>query len=235
MSRILLVEDTEDLASIIQRELQSAGFEVDCATDGLRALQLHASTQPDLILLDWLLPKLDGLLVLRQIREHAATPVIMLTARNEELDRVIGLEAGADDYITKPFSMMELIARIKAILRRMELFEQLLKHDQVGSDADSLVYGSLELDSVAHQAKLDGMPIDLSRTEFNLLRLFLSNQGRAFSRAYLLETIWEVAYIGSDRAVDNTVMRLRKKLGAMGERIETVWGLGYRLQAEASA
>ena len=232
--RILLVEDTEDLAVIIQRELQSAGFEVDCATDGLRALELHASTHPDLIVLDWLLPKLDGLSVLRQIREHAATPVIMLTARHEELDRVIGLEAGADDYLTKPFGMMELIARIKAIFRRLELFEQMLRRDQVGSDADILSYRGLELNLMAHQAKLDGIAIDLSRTEFNLLRLFLSNQGRVFSRAYLLETIWEVAYVGTDRAVDNTIMRLRKKLGSMGDSIETVWGLGYRLQAEAT-
>lgn len=233
MPKILLVEDTEELAAAIQRDLSAQGFEVEWAADGLRALELHASGAPALILLDWMLPKLDGLSVLRQIREHAATPVMLLTARTEELDRVVGLEAGADDYITKPFSTRELVARMKALFRRIDLIEQTLRHDRQADGGQALVYGGLSLDPDAYRAALDGLTLDLSRTEFNLLRLFLANPGRAFSRAYLLEAIWGVDYVGGDRAVDNTVMRLRKKLGATGDAIETVWGLGYRLQADA--
>jgi DNA-binding response OmpR family regulator len=232
MTKILLVEDTESLAQIIQRDLTQAGFTVVHAADGLHALELHASEQPEVILLDWMLPKLDGLGVLQQIRQHAATPVIILTARSEELDRVMGLEAGADDYLTKPFSTLELIARIKALLRRVELIEQTLLQDRQPQDKTLIHYGALQLDPSAYRALLNGHPLDLSRTEFNLLRLLLANPGRAFSRNYLLETIWEVDYVGGDRAVDNTVMRLRKKLGPMGEHIETVWGVGYRLRHE---
>lgn len=229
MTKILLVEDADDLAQMLVRDLTTAGFEVELTGDGLHALELHASTHPDLIILDWMLPKLDGLGVLRQIRQHAATPVMMLTARSEELDRVLGLEAGADDYVTKPFSTLELIARIKAMFRRVELIEQTLKRDRQ-PDQHSVVYKNLHLDSAAYRASLDGQPLELSRTEFNLLRLFLLNPGRAFSRNYLLETVWEADYVSGDRAVDNSVMRLRKKLGETGDHIETVWGIGYRLR-----
>lgn len=231
MPRILLVEDTPDLARALVRDLTQADFDVDHAADGLHALELHAQRQPDLVVLDWMLPKLDGIGVLKQIRQHAATPVLMLTARSEELDRINGLEAGADDYIAKPFSTRELIARIRAMLRRVELIEQTLRQDRT-PDASSITRGDLHLDAAAYRATLAGQPLDLSRTEFNLLRLFLQNPGRAFSRAYLLEAIWEVDYIGGDRAVDNTVMRLRKKLGETGDSIETVWGVGYRLRDE---
>lgn len=229
MTRILLVEDTTELALRLQQELTMAGFEVEHARDGVEALERYARRPPDLVLLDWMLPRLDGTAVLRKIRQQAATPVIMLTARSEELDRVMGLEAGADDYITKPFSALELIARIKAMFRRIDLIEQTLKRDRHPEELDVLVYGALQLNTAAYRVTLEGTPIDLSRTEFNLLRLFLRNPGRTFSRAYLLDTIWEMDYGGGDRAVDNTVMRLRKKLGSVGERIEAVWGVGYRL------
>lgn len=231
MTKILLVEDNQDLANIIQRDLAEAHFDVYHAADGLRALELHAQYTPDLILLDWMLPKLDGIDVLRQIREHSATPVIMLTARNEELDRVMGLEAGADDYLTKPFSSLELIARVKAMLRRFEVIEQMLRQDKENPDT-RVSWQGLELDPAAYRATLNGTVLDLSRTEFNVLRLFLHNIGRAFSRDYLLETVWEVDYIGGDRAVDNTILRLRKKLGEMGNQIKTVWGVGYRFGDE---
>lgn len=232
MYKILLVEDAIDLANALKRDLIQTGFDVIHADNGLRALELHASQHPDLIILDWMLPGLDGLSVLRQIRSHAATPVMMLTARVEEIDRVMGLEVGADDYITKPFSTPELIARVKAMLRRIELIEQTLKADRQPDDDSIQVYGGLRLDPSRHHATLDQSPLGLSRTEFDLLRLFLLNPGRAFSRAYLLETIWQADYIGGDRAVDNAVLRLRKKLGPMGDAIETVWGVGYRLQDE---
>ncbi len=232
MPEILLVEDATYLANALRRDLAEAGFETYYAADGLTALELHARKQPDLVVLDWMLPGLDGLEVLRQIRKHAATPVLMLTARAQELDRLMGLEVGADDYLTKPFSTPELIARIRAILRRIDLIEQTLKRDLQPGDTGILTYHGLCLDPTTYRTTLDDTLLDLSRTEFSLLRLFLTNPGRAFSRAYLMETVWEVDHVGGDRAVDNAVMRLRKKMGRLGDAIETVWGVGYRLSDE---
>lgn len=230
MPTVLLVEDASDLAHVIRRELETAGFDVLAAADGLRALELHASARPDLVILDWMLPKLDGIAVLRQIRESAATPVLMLTARGEELDRVMGLEVGADDYLTKPFSMLELIARVRALIRRTELIAATLASDRAGGD-ERLAVDGLVVDPVGHLALLDDEPLDLSLTEFDLLYLLLRNPGRAFSRAYLLDAIWGADYVGGDRSVDNAILRLRKKLGAMADNIETVWGVGYRWRA----
>jgi len=230
MAKILLVEDTPDLAQVIARELEAAGYVVIRAGDGLMALQLHTNTQPDLIILDWMLPKLDGLEVLRRIRRTSAVPVLMLTARGEETDRVVGLEVGADDYLTKPFSMRELIARVRAMLRRVEQIQQMVTTDRSG-DESPIQRGGLRLDPQAHLATLDDEALDLSRTEFDLLHLLLRNPGRAFSRAYLLDTVWGETYVGGDRSVDNAMLRLRKKLGALGDDIETVWGVGYRLKA----
>ena len=232
MVTILLVEDTPDLAQVITRELAANGYQVLHAADGLAALDVHAQHHPDLVILDWMLPRLDGLEVLRRLRQSAATPVLMLTARDEEIDRVVGLEAGADDYLTKPFSMRELIARVRAMLRRVELIQQTLLADRSQDDVP-LTRGDLRLDPLAHQVTLAGEPLDLSPTEFALLYLLLRNPGRAFSRDYLLDTVWREAYVGGDRSVDNAVMRLRKRLGPLGEAIETVWGVGYRLRAEA--
>jgi DNA-binding response OmpR family regulator len=227
---ILLVEDTLDLARVIINELENAGYQVLHAADGQTALDLHAAHQPALVILDWMLPQLDGLQVLRRLRQASATPVLMLTARGEEMDRVLGLEVGADDYLTKPFSMRELLARVHALLRRAELLRQTLQADRHGDDAP-ITRGPLSLDPVAYRVTLDGQPLDLSRTEFALLHLLLRNPGRAFSRAYLLDTIWEEHYVGGDRSVDNAVLRLRKKLGPLGQEIETVWAVGYRWRA----
>jgi DNA-binding response OmpR family regulator len=229
MATVLLVEDATDLAQAVARELSAAGYRVLHAADGRRGLALHASERPDLVILDWMLPGMDGLEVLRRIRQAAATPVLMLTARSEEADRVIGLELGADDYLTKPFSMRELIARVRALLRRVEQVHALLAADR-GPDQQPLDYGPLHLDPGAYQALLDGRPLDLTRTEFDLLHLLLRNPGRAFSRTYLLDTVWGESYVTGDRSVDNAVLRLRKKLGPLEEAIETVWGVGYRLR-----
>lgn len=231
MTKILLVEDASELAQVIGRELEAAGYEVLHASDGLAALQLHTDHQPDLVILDWMLPRLDGLEVLRRIRQSSATPVLMLTARDEEADRVIGLEVGADDYLTKPFSMRELMARVRALLRRIERVRQILEADRAGSDA-VISYGPLHLNPQAYQATLADEPLDLTRTEFELLHLLLRNPGRAFSRAYLLDTVWGESYVIGDRSVDNAILRLRRKLGALGDAIETVWGVGYRLRQE---
>ncbi len=231
MATILLVEDARELAAVVVRELVAAGYTVHHVADGRSALTAHMSLSPDLVILDWMLPGLDGLEVLRQLRQMAPTPVLMLTARTEETDRVVGLEVGADDYLTKPFSMRELIARVHALLRRQDLLRQMLAADRDGA-AETLTLGALRLDAASHLATLDGETLDLSPTEFALLHLLMRSPGRAFSRTYLLETIWRESYIGGDRSVDNVVLRLRKKLGALGEEIETVWSIGYRLRPE---
>ncbi|HEY7125162.1 MAG TPA: response regulator transcription factor [Ktedonobacterales bacterium] len=231
MTTILLVEDERDLAQVILRELDAAGYRTLHVVDGLAALESHACEQPDLVILDWMLPRLDGLEVLRRLRKSAPTPVLMLTARSEETDRIVGLEVGADDYLTKPFSMRELVARVRALLRRAELIRQTLNADR-SDGVEVLARGALQLDPQAHVARLDTEPLDLSPTEFALLHLLLRSPGRAFSRAYLLDTIWRESYVGGDRSVDNAVLRLRKKLGPLGEAIETVWGVGYRLRPE---
>ena len=231
MTTILLVEDAYDLAQVIIRELEANGYRVLHAGDGMSALRLHAVESPALVVLDWMLPELDGLEVLRRLRQTTPTPVLMLTARGEETDRVVGLELGADDYLTKPFSMREFVARVRALLRRAELVQQILNADHAHADGP-LTYGPLHLDPQSHLATLDQLSLELSPTEFALLHLLLRSPGRAFSRAYLLDTVWRETYIGGDRSVDNTVLRLRKKLGPLGEAIETVWGIGYRLRPE---
>lgn len=232
MATVLLVEDARELAHVVSRELEAAGYQVTRVADGHAALEAHARQRPDLMILDWMLPGLDGLAVLRQVRQTAGTPVLMLTARSEEADRVLGLEVGADDYLTKPFSMRELLARVHAMLRRVELVRQMVSADQQ-EGGEPLTYGALRVDPAARIVTLDGAPVDISATEFSLLSLLLRHPGRAFSRAYLLEAVWDANYIGGDRSVDNAILRLRKKLGPLGERIETVWGVGYRLRADA--
>ncbi len=230
MATILLVEDAQDLAEVIRRELSSMSYTVLWAPDGPTALRLQARYAPDLVILDWMLPGIDGLEVLRQIREVSPVPILMLTARTEEADRVIGLELGADDYLTKPFSMRELVARVRALLRRIQHVAQLVEADRAQAAA-RLSYGPLTLDPEGYQAELRGTRLELTRTEFELLHLLLRNPGRAFSRDYLLDTVWGEAYIAGDRSVDNAILRLRRKLGDLGDAIETVWGIGYRLSA----
>lgn len=224
---ILFVDDDPALAAMVERELGMTGYRVLHAMTGPEALPLHDRHRPDLVVLDWMLPGMDGLAVLRELRRQSATPVLMLTARSEEADRVIGLELGADDYLAKPFSVRELLARVRALLRRVDLLREAIRADRAAGDAISR--GPLRLDPAAHQATHAGSPLDLSPTEFALLHLLLRSPGRAFSRAYLLDTIWDAQYVGGDRSVDNAVMRLRKKIAPLGDQIETVWGIGYRL------
>jgi DNA-binding response OmpR family regulator len=232
MTTILLVEDTPDLAAVIKRELERAGYTVVHVADGTEAVARHAQLAPDLVVLDWMLPTLDGLEVLRRIRQHTTTLVLMLTARGEETDRVLGLELGADDYLTKPFSMRELLARVRALLRRAEQVQQTLRADRAAANT-VLRYEGLVVDVERHDATLDGAPLDLTPTEFTLLGLLMQYPGRAFSRAYLLDTVWGETYVGGDRSVDNAMLRLRKKLGAVGDSIDTVWGVGYRWTPKA--
>jgi DNA-binding response OmpR family regulator len=256
MATILVVEDEVDMCNLIRGHLEAEGHAVYQAFDGPAALRLVEEHQTHLIILDWMLPGMDGLAVCRQVRQHHLMPILMLTARSEEIDRVLGLEVGADDYLVKPFSMRELLARVRAILRRVALdsqgismsASQPLTHDSrageqhsaeaatsgqniVPSGPEPLLRGPLRIDIANHSVTLDGEEIDLTPKEFDLLALLAGHPGRAFSREFLLERLWGYGYDGFDRTVDTHIVRLRKKLGPLGERIATVWGVGYRFSA----
>ena len=228
MTHILLVEDEAQLAELVREQLASAGYTVSVAGDGMAALRLAETRPPDLVILDWMLPGLDGLEVCRRIRARSITPILMLTARAEEVDRVLGLEVGADDYLTKPFSMRELLARARALLRRVELMKGAAETDH----AETLRIGNLVIDVDGRTAQVDGAPLDLTPKEFDLLRMLAEQPGRAYSREYLLRRIWGDEYVGFDRTVDTHIVRLRRKLGPLGDRIATVWGVGYKLRTD---
>ncbi len=236
MATILVVEDEVDLNNLVRTHLEADGHQVQQAFDGPSVLDLVERRLPDLIILDWMLPGMDGLAICRQLRQRHLMPILMLTARSEEIDRVLGLEVGADDYVVKPFSIRELQARVRAILRRVAL------DAQAGATPDALgpasvavppaprpiVRGALCVDVANHLASVEGEELDLTPKEFDLLALLASHPGRAFSREFLLQTLWGYDYDGFDRTVDTHIVRLRKKLGPMGEQIVTVWGVGYR-------
>ena len=229
MASILVVEDETAMNDLIRAELEAEGHVVRQAHDGPTALRLVHEEAPQLVILDWMLPGLDGLSVCRQLRQEYLMPIIMLTARSEEVDRVLGLEVGADDYLVKPFGVRELLARTRAALRRVELEA---KRGQVaGNEEKAIVHGALRVEPSSHRATLDGVELALTPKEFDLLFLFAANPGRAFNREFLIERIWGVDYEGIDRAVDNHIRRLRQKLGDFGEKIATVWGVGYRFIA----
>jgi DNA-binding response OmpR family regulator len=225
VATIVVAEDERDLNNLVRRHLEDEGHRVVQAFDGPSAVLAVGQERPDLLILDWMLPRLDGLEVCRRVRRDSIVPILMLTARSEEVDRVLGLEVGADDYLTKPFSIRELLARVRAMLRRVELLRDARPTD---GDPPILVDGPLRIDVGQHVVSLDGRPLELTPKEFDLLALLVRNPGRAFSRDYLVETIWGYEYGGFDRTVDTHVLRLRKKLGPIGERIETVWSIGYR-------
>jgi DNA-binding response OmpR family regulator len=227
VATIVVAEDERDLNNLVRRHLEDEGHRVVQVFDGAEAVLAVQRERPDLLLLDWMMPKLDGLDVCRRVRRDSIVPILMLTARSEEIDRVLGLEVGADDYLVKPFGIRELLARVKAMLRRVELFRE------AGNDAPPpvLVSGGLTVDLAQHVVSVEGDAVELTPKEFDLLALLVHNPGRAFARDYLLEKVWGYDYPGFDRTVDTHVLRLRKKLGAAGDQIETVWGVGYRLAA----
>ena len=226
MATIIVAEDERDLNTLVRRHLEDDGHKVVQAYDGAEAVLAVQRDHPDLLILDWMMPKLDGLEVCRRVRRESIVPILMLTARSEEIDRVLGLEVGADDYLVKPFGIRELMARVHALLRRVELFRE------AGDDAPPVLSaGPLEIDLAQHTVSVDGDSVDLTPKEFDLLALLVRNPGRAFARDYLLEKVWGYDYPGFDRTVDTHVLRLRKKLGPCGEKIETVWGVGYKLAA----
>jgi DNA-binding response OmpR family regulator len=238
MAAILIVEDERDLCNVIRDHLQAEGHVVYQAFDGPSALALVERHAPQLVILDWMLPGLDGLTVCRRIRTGHLMPILMLTARGEEADRVLGLEVGADDYVVKPFSMRELMARVRAILRRMALDSQgtagTPEHEggplpsTLPEAPGPIQRGPLRIELATHVATLDGAELDLTPNEFDILLLFVAHPGRVFSRRFLLSHVRGDDYPGLDRALDTRITRLRKKLGPFGEHIVTVWGVGYR-------
>ena len=238
MARILVVEDERDLNDVVARHLRQEGHEAIQAFDGPDALVAVGAANPELVILDWMLPGLDGITVARKIRENYLVPILMLTARVEEADVILGLEVGADDYLTKPFRMRELMARVRALLRRVELDNRGLPGpDRAAAPvgADKITVGPISVSPSMRTAMINDTELDLTPKEFDLLVLFASNPGRAFSRDYLLERIWSNEYEVTDRTVDTHVQRLRKKLGDDAGLIRTVWGIGYKLQPQAAA
>jgi DNA-binding response OmpR family regulator len=226
---VLLVEDERDIADLVRYHVEKAGMRFIHAADGGTALRLARAEQPDVALLDLMLPGLDGLEVCRQLRREAATrrlPIIMLTARGEEVDRVVGLELGADDYVVKPFSPRELLARIRAVLRRVEGTE---------SPAAARAAGALRVDEARHAVTVNGRSLELTAKEFALLTALMRADGRVLSRDQLLETVWGYANAAEveSRTVDVHIRRLRAKLGAEARRIVTVKAVGYRFDGEA--
>jgi two-component system, OmpR family, response regulator MtrA len=220
---ILVVEDDASIRELTQRGLQRAGFEVLTAATGTEGLDRFHADRPDAVVLDVMLPGIDGLEVCKAIRATSATPVVMLTARSDTLDVVVGLESGADDYVTKPFEMAELIARVRASLRRATRSDH--------RPDDLLRVGSVRVDVTAHTIERDGRPIDLTPTEFRLLTELARHGGQVLSREQLLELVWGYDYLGDSRLVDATIQRLRAKIEpepSDPQFIETVRGVGYR-------
>jgi two-component system alkaline phosphatase synthesis response regulator PhoP len=231
---VLVVDDEARLRELLRGYLEQAGFTVLLAEDGPRALELARAQAPDLLVLDLMLPGLDGLEVCRQLRTFSDAYVLMLTARAEEIDRVVGLEVGADDYLTKPFSPRELVARVRAMLRRPRGAGAHAEEPSAPDDPKGLVVGPLNIDTLRHEVTLEGTPLTLTSTEYSLLIALASHPGRAFTRAQLLEQVWGADYFGDDHVVDVHIANLRRKLGedaGQPRLVETVRGVGYRLKA----
>lgn len=232
---ILVVEDDKELSDLVVGRLSSSGYDVQTAYTGREALARVGERKPDLVLLDVMLPELDGLEVCRRLRaDHPLLYIIMLTARSDELDRVVGLEVGADDYVTKPFSLQELIARVRAALRRLRLTEEQAQTSHQQEDAH-FKFDNLQIDTIRREVRKDGTLLHLTVREFDLLLFLARHPDRPFTRMQLLDEVWDIQYEGYDRTVDSHVQRLRAKIedDAGNPRfIRTVWGVGYKLQAD---
>jgi len=218
---VLLVDDDPHIRSIIREYAQAENWQFTEAGNGEEALKCFADEEFSLVVLDVMMPRLDGWATLKQIRKDSSVPVILLTARDEEYDRLLGFELGVDDYISKPFSPRELIARMKALLKRS---------GALTSDMQTLIFGGLKLDLAAHAAMLDSQTLALTPKEYELLSFFASRPGIAFTRDQLLNHIWGYDYYGDARTVDTHIRSLRDKLGACRTLIATVWGTGYRFE-----
>jgi two-component system response regulator ResD len=226
--RVLVVDDEPMVRDVLARYLEQAGFDVSTANDGEQALSMFGATRPDLVLLDLMLPMIDGFEVFRRMRAGSSTPVIMLTARGEETDRVVGLELGADDYVTKPFSPREVVARVQAVLRRTH---------QPAEDGDPplgvLTFDSLSIDEPRREVTVRGAPVRLTRKEFDLLAYVARRPGVTLTRTRLLEDVWDFAWDGDTATVTVHIRRLREKIEddpSAPTHLVTVWGVGYRFE-----
>ena len=221
--RLLIAEDELDLAEALTVFFQKNHFSVDAVNDGAGAYEYASSGEYDAIILDVMMPKMNGWDVCREIRESSKTPIIMLTAKSEESDELLGFELGVDEYISKPFSPKILVARVEAILRRTGNY----------TEDDVLEVGGIVMDKAAHMVTIDGKNIDLSYKEFELLAYFMENKGIALSREKILNHVWNYDYFGDARTIDTHVKKLRSKMGEKGDYIKTIWGMGYKLDIDA--
>jgi two-component system response regulator RegX3 len=229
VSKVLIVEDEPAVRDALDYSLRGEGFDVDAASDGEAGLRAAQKGDYDVVILDLMLPKMSGTEVCRRLRSESAVPIIMLTAKGAELDRVLGLEIGADDYVTKPFSMAELVGRIRAILRRRQL-------DRSGATS-MLRVGDLELDPIRHEVRIGGEPKRLTPSEFKLLLLLAQDPERVFSRRQIMQHLWDSTYVGDQRACDIHISNLRQKIEddpGNPARVVTVRGVGYKLTAVES-
>jgi len=235
---ILLVEDDSELAKLVSGRLRDAGYDVRVVGNGPDAVEAVQTNLPDLLLLDVMLPGFDGLEVCRRVRaQFPLLYIVMLTARTDEIDRIVGLEVGADDYITKPFSLQELVARIRSILRRIRLTQESSNSQQPSKEAqhEVLICDGLQMDVARREVRKDGLLLHLTVREFDLLLFLMQNPDRPFTRGQLLEKVWDIRYEGYDRTVDSHVQRLRTKIERDSENprfVRTVWGLGYKFQSK---
>ncbi len=224
---ILVVDDEKNIVQLARLYLDKEGYRVEAAYDGSQALEKAKSLRPDLIILDLMLPEMDGLSVCKELRKTSNVPIIILTARGDDVDRVVGLELGADDYVTKPFNPRELVARVKAVLRR--------SRQEVPSQP-VLQANGLKLDMASREVTVEGQPVTLRAKEFDLLAAFMRHAGIVLDRERLLQLVWGTDYYGDTRTIDVHVAWLRDKLGrAKGVKIQTVWGVGYKLVVDSHA
>jgi len=232
-ARILIADDEDRIRQLVRMYLTKEGFTVDEAEEGQAALEQLAATPYDLVILDLMLPEVDGWTICQEIRKQGATPVIMLSARNEEYDRILGFQLGADDYVGKPFSPRELVYRVKSLLRRAQPQQPTAAEAPAAEteEAASLSEGNLVIDEAAALARVDGKELPLTPKEYALLTLMVRRPGHLFTREFLLEQVWGYDFTGGRRTVDSHVKNLREKLNAAGSsaQIETAWGMGYRL------
>jgi len=225
---VLVADDEPDVLNLVAMNLQRAGFDILKAADGEQALRMARDEEPDLVILDLMMPALSGLEVAKLLKQSPSTariPVLMLTAKSDEVDRIVGFELGADDYVTKPFSPRELVLRVQSVLRRM---------DSAPESADALTVGVIEVDRVRHEVRIEGKPLDFTATEFKLLTVLMERCGRLQSREKLLNDVWGYESAIDTRTVDTHIRRLREKLGVAAELVETVRGFGYRMVAPGS-
>ncbi len=224
--RILCIDDDTNICDLLKMYLTKEGFEVDVANDGVQGMDVFRARTPDLILLDIMMPNMDGWQVCKEVRKVSGVPIIMVTAKGETIDKVLGLELGADDFIVKPFDMNEVVARIKAVLRRSS--------QQSSGQPEVLRFDRVEISLQRYELKIDGKTVDLPPKELELMYFLASNRNRVFTRDQLLDKVWGYDYLGDSRTVDVHIKRLREKLEGVSDKwsLKTVWGVGYKFEVE---